>query len=69
MYGGEAVIHAAIFNLLYSVLIYTYGINRMKTVMPNRSQNTFRQLLTVYHVRCAATAILIGLSLIHIRCV
>lgn len=30
MYGSEAVIHAAIFNLLYSVLIYTYGIRKMK---------------------------------------
>ena len=29
-------------------------------LMPNRSQNTFRQLLTVYHVRCAAAAIFIG---------
>ena len=32
MYGGEAVIHAANFLIcVYSVLIYTYGINRMKT--------------------------------------
>ena len=34
--------------------------------MPDRSQNTFRQLLTVYHVRCAAAAILIGRAVIMI---
>ena len=57
MYGGEAVIHAAIFNLLYSVLIYTYGINRMKT-SGQREKLNGKQLMNVGVISC--------LSLIHI---
>ena len=30
MYGSNAIIHAVIFNLLYNVLIYTYGIHKMQ---------------------------------------
>ena len=51
MYGGEAVIHAAIFNLLYSVLIYTYGINRMKT-SGQREKLNWKQLMNVGVISC-----------------
>lgn len=51
MYGGEAVIHAAIFNLLYSVLIYTYGINRMKT-SGQREKLNGKQLMNVGVISC-----------------
>ena len=51
MYGGEAVIHAAIFNLLYSVLIYTYGINRMKT-SGQREKLNWKQLMNVRVISC-----------------
>ena len=51
MYGSEAVIHAAIFNLLYSVLIYTYGIRKMKTG-GEREKLNLRQLLNVGVISC-----------------
>ncbi len=57
MYGSEAVIHAAIFNLLYSVLIYTYGIRKMKTD-GERERLNWRQLLNVGVVSCIIAVIL-----------
>lgn len=57
MYGSEAVIHAAIFNLLYSVLIYTYGINKMKTG-GEREKLNWRQLLNVGVISCGIAVIL-----------
>lgn len=57
MYGSEAVIHAAIFNLLYSVLIYTYGIHKMKTD-GERERLNWRQLLNVGVVSCIIAVIL-----------
>lgn len=49
--AAEAVIHAAIFNLLYSVLIYTYGINRMKT-SGQREKLNWKQLMNVGVISC-----------------
>ncbi len=57
MYGSEAVIHASIFNLLYSVLIYTYGIHKMKTD-GERERLNWRQLLNVGVVSCIIAVIL-----------
>lgn len=57
MYGSEAVIHAAIFNLLYSVLIYTYGIRKMKTD-GEREKLNWRQLVNVGVVSCIIAVIL-----------
>lgn len=51
MYGSEAVIHAAIFNLLYSVLIYTYGIRKMQTAAQREKLN-WKQILNVGVVSC-----------------
>ena len=51
MYGGEAVIHAAIFNLLYSVLIYTYGIGKMQT-SGQREKLNWKQLMNVGVISC-----------------
>lgn len=45
------MIHAAIFNLLYSVLIYTYGIRKMKTG-GEREKLNLRQLLNVGVISC-----------------
>lgn len=57
MYGSEAVIHAAIFNLLYSVLIYTYGIGKMQT-SGQRQKLNWRQFLNVGVVSCVIAVIL-----------
>ena len=57
MYGSEAVIHAAIFNLLYSVLIYTYGIRKMQTAGQCEKLN-WKQLLNVGVVSCLIAVIL-----------
>ncbi len=57
MYGSEAVIHAAIFNLLYSVLIYTYGIRKMQTSGQQERLN-WRQLLNVGVISCLIAVVL-----------
>ena len=57
MYGSEAVIHAAIFNLLYSVLNYTYGIRKMQTG-GQREKFSWKQLLNVGVISCLIAVIL-----------
>lgn len=57
MYGSEAVIHAAIFNLLYSVLIYTYGIRKMKTD-GSMEKLSWRQFVNVGVISCVIAVIL-----------
>lgn len=57
MYGNEAVIHAAIFNLLYSVLNYTYGIRKMRTG-GQREKFSWKQLLNVGVISCLIAVIL-----------
>lgn len=57
MYGSEAVIHAAIFNLLYSVLIYTYGIGKMQT-SGQRQKLNWRQFLNIGVVSCVIAVVL-----------
>lgn len=57
MYGSEAVIHAAIFNLLYSVLNYTYGIRKMRTG-GQREKFSWKQLLNVGVISCLIAVIL-----------
>ncbi len=57
MYGSEAVIHAAIFNLLYSVLIYTYGIGKMQTA-GQREKLNWKQLMNVGVISCLIAVVL-----------
>lgn len=57
MYGSEAVIHAAIFNLLYSVLIYTYGIRKMQTGAQHEKLG-WKQFLNVGVVSCLIAVVL-----------
>lgn len=57
IYGSEAVIHAAIFNLLYSVLIYTYGIRKMKAGGQREKMN-WKQLLNVGVISCLIAVVL-----------
>lgn len=57
MYGSEAVIHAAIFNLLYSVLNYTYGIRKMQTG-GQRGKFSWKQLLNVGVISCLIAVVL-----------
>ena len=57
MYGSEAVIHAAIFNLLYSVLIYTYGIRKMQ-INGKREKLNWKQFVNVGVVSCLIAVVL-----------
>lgn len=57
MYGSEAVIHAAIFNLLYSVLIYTYGIRKMHPG-GEREKLGLKQFLNVGVISCLIAVVL-----------
>lgn len=62
MYGSEAVIHAAIFNLLYSVLIYTYGIRKMQTKGQTEKLN-LKQIFNVGVISCLIAVVLYSSNL------
>ena len=64
MYGSNAIIHAVIFNLLYNVLIYTYGIHKMQIGGCQKNIN-WKQLVNIGVGSCII-AIVLYLSLIHI---
>ena len=57
MYGSEAVIHAAIFNMLYSVLIYTYGIRKMDAKRADEKLN-WRQIFNIGVIACIIAVVL-----------
>lgn len=57
MYGSEAVIHAAIFNMLYSVLIYTYGIRKMDAKQAGEKLN-WRQIFNIGVISCIIAVVL-----------
>ena len=61
MYGSNAIIHAVIFNLLYNVLIYTYGIHKMQIGGCQKNIN-WKQLVNIGVGSCIIAIILTELS-------
>lgn len=57
MYGSNAIIHAVIFNLLYNVLIYTYGIHKMQIGGCQKNIN-WKQLVNIGVGSCIIAIIL-----------
>lgn len=57
MYGSNAIIHAVIFNLLYNVLIYTYGIHKMQIGGCQKNIN-WKQLVNIGVGSCIIAIVL-----------
>lgn len=58
IYGDEALLYAAIFQIPYNLLIYTYGIETMRSTQQKKEENKLMKIWNIGVVTCLLTIIL-----------
>ena len=58
IYGGEALVYAAVFQIPFNVLIYTYGILALQSDPEKKEKMQFKKIVNIGTVCCAIAIVL-----------
>lgn len=58
LYGNDALLYSAIFQIPYNLLIYTYGIKQMQPNETSREKGSLKNVLNVGVITCVITIVL-----------